>query len=66
MVKPCDRLHNLRTCADWEADRKRRYVDETRQHILPLVEPLDRRIYDALQVELTRIQRDLLAVPAPT
>lgn len=59
VVKLCDRLHNLRTCAGWPPERKTRYVRETRENILPLAERTDRRILEALERELTRIEGDL-------
>lgn len=41
MIKCADRIDNLRTCANWDQDRKDRYIAETKEFLLPLAEALD-------------------------
>lgn len=65
IVKVCDRLHNLRTCAGWTPERKQRYTQETRQWILPIAQRLDHRLAEAIEAELTRIDREV-AQATPT
>ena len=36
IVKCADRLNNLSTCGCWDAERRGRYVNETKQYVLPL------------------------------
>lgn len=40
IVKYADRLNNLQTCGVWDAERRNRYIKETRQYILPLAKEL--------------------------
>lgn len=40
-TKGCDRLDNMRTVGDFEEQRRRRYVIETREQIIPLLDVLE-------------------------
>ena len=64
-IKCCDRLHNLSTCGEWESSRKRRYVDETRQWILPIAIATDARLHAALLSRVSALQTELDAAQSP-
>lgn len=65
-IKCCDRLHNLSTCNNWAPERRRRYVNETIEFILPLADATDAHISAALCKEIARIEADLNAIENPT
>lgn len=39
LAKLCDRLHNVRTLVGCEPEKRRRYIDETRQYYIPFLIP---------------------------
>lgn len=41
LVKVADRLHNLSSMESWTPERRQRYFEETKQHILPIAEKVD-------------------------
>ncbi|TSC52685.1 MAG: (p)ppGpp synthetase, RelA/SpoT family [Parcubacteria group bacterium LiPW_41] len=44
LVKLCDRLHNLRTLKNCTREKQKTQIEETRNHLLPLVSLLTKRL----------------------
>ncbi len=59
VIKLADRLHNLRTCEVMDEPRKRRYIQETREHILPIACATDEKFVIALESEISIIETNL-------
>lgn len=65
-IKCCDRLHNLRTMGmEWTSARKRKYIIETNEYILPLADATDPVIAKAIRTEVARIEKELGDISAP-
>jgi (p)ppGpp synthase/HD superfamily hydrolase len=54
IVKGCDRIDNLTDFAQWDPERKAKYVLETNKYVLPIIEKTDLRMHAEI---LSRLQR---------
>lgn len=50
LVKIADRYHNLQTMGSWAPERKQKYLDETREYILPIARKTESWFTDQLVV----------------
>ncbi len=65
VVKLADRLDNLITCAPFSPQRKRRYVAETRTHVLPIARITCPRYTAAIEEQVRMIEAEFrVASPA--
>lgn len=55
-VKVADRLHNLRTCAVWPAERRQKYVLETEKFILPIAHSISPQIANLIDSEISKLK----------
>lgn len=49
LIKVADRLHNLRDCAPWSLERRKKYVDETKTYLVPMAQIVDPWFAHALE-----------------
>ena len=58
-VKCADRLDNLRTMRKWTAERRQKYILETREFILPLAHSTDAQLAAEMEEECARSTEDV-------
>lgn len=59
LVKLCDRIDNLKTSDIWDAQRRKRYIQETEKYLLPIARMTDIRVYNVLEKELMRVKQTI-------
>jgi GTP pyrophosphokinase len=59
VVKCADRLHNLRTCAIWEAPKISLYLEETERHVMPMAREFAPTIAGLMTAEILRLNEKL-------
>lgn len=57
IVKCADRLHNLQTCGAWADDRRKRYIEETQQRVLPLARELRLSYEQELEATILELEK---------
>ncbi len=53
IIKGCDRIDNLSDLAQWDAQRQRKYINETNDYVLPAIYSVDVRITQEIQKRIT-------------
>lgn len=59
LVKLADRLDNITDCACWPDDRKRRYIQETREFVLPIAQETDQAYAEELEAATDALEAGL-------
>ncbi len=58
-TKVADRIDNLSTCDVWEEGKRRRYITESREFILPLAKTTNAGLLEALEAAISRVEATL-------